>query len=98
MGPTNDVLRIAAVGDLHCSKDSTDHLRPIFSELSEQADVLVLCGHLTDWGLPEEAHLLIKELPPALKLPVPAALGTHDFQSGNKDEVRPILVKAGVQI
>src|SRR5258708_4340902 len=98
MGPTNDVLRIAAVGDLHGNKDSTDHLRPIFSERSEQADVLVLCGDLTDWGLPEEAHLLIKELAPALKIPVLAVLGNHDFESGKQDEVRRILVKAGVHV
>ena len=26
------------------------------------ADVLVLCGDLTDYGLPDEAHLLVEEL------------------------------------
>jgi Icc-related predicted phosphoesterase len=94
----NDVLRVAAVGDLHCSKTSADRLRPVFSDISGQADVLLLCGDLTDWGLPEEAHILIKELAPALKIPVLAVLGNHDFESGRQEEVRKILTDAGIHV
>jgi Icc-related predicted phosphoesterase len=95
---SSDVMRIAAVGDLHCTKTSTDRLRPYFSAISEQADVLLLCGDLTDWGLPEEAHILVKELAPALKMPVLAVLGNHDFESGKQEDVRNILTDAGVRI
>jgi Icc-related predicted phosphoesterase len=93
-----DSVRIAAVGDLHCSKTTADRLRPIFSDISAQADVLLLCGDLTDWGLPEEAHLLVKEMAPALKMPVLAVLGNHDFESGKQDEIRAILRDAGIHV
>src|SRR5687768_9257709 len=98
MALANDYVRIAAVGDLHCTKTSVDRLRPIFSDISEQADVLLLCGDLTDYGLPEEAHILIKELAPALKIPVIGVLGNHDFESGKQDEIRKILIDAGIQM
>jgi Icc-related predicted phosphoesterase len=91
-------VRIAAVGDLHCTKGSADKLRPMFAEIGEQADVLLLCGDLTDGGLPEEAHQLLRELAPALKIPVLAVFGNHDFEAGLQDQVRRILVAGGVQM
>src|SRR5262245_39566903 len=51
-------VRIAAVADLHCTKASAGALQPAFAALAERADVLVLCGDLTDYGLPEEARVL----------------------------------------
>src|SRR4051812_18854948 len=98
MTPDSASLRVAAVGDLHCSKTHADRLRPVFSDISEQADILLLCGDLTDWGLPEEAHLLVKELAPALKIPVLAVLGNHDYESGKQDDVRKILTNAGIRV
>ena len=62
MGLAKDTLRVAALGDLHCSKASAGTLQPLFAQITEAADVLVLCGDLTDFGLPEEAHILAKEL------------------------------------
>jgi hypothetical protein len=41
-------VHIAAVGDLHCTKTSPGTLQPIFAQVAERADVLVLCGDLTD--------------------------------------------------
>jgi Icc-related predicted phosphoesterase len=96
--PDPSLLRVAAVGDLHCTKSNADLLRSIFADVTEQADVLLLCGDLTDWGLPEEAQLLVKGLAPALKIPVLAVLGNHDFESGKQDEVRNILMEAGIRM
>jgi Icc-related predicted phosphoesterase len=90
------VVRVAAVGDLHCSKNSQGLIRPLFENSDKFADVLVLCGDLTDYGLPDEAHLLVDELSVASKLPIVAVLGNHDFESGREDEVRQILVDAGI--
>ena len=90
-------VRIAAVGDLHCTKSSQGMLQPIFAKAMERADVLVLCGDLTDYGLPEEAHVLAKELS-AVKTPIVGVLGNHDFESGHADEVKAILCEAGVSI
>jgi Icc-related predicted phosphoesterase len=90
-------VRIAAIGDLHCTKTSTGHLRAVFQHLEGRADVLLLCGDLTDYGLPEEAHLLAKELS-VVKVPILGVLGNHDFHSGHVDEVVKILEEGGVKI
>jgi Icc-related predicted phosphoesterase len=89
-------VRIAAVGDLHCSKGSKGLIRPLFENCDKMSDVLVLCGDLTDYGLPEEAHLLVEELSVAVTLPIVAVLGNHDFESGREDEVARILVDSGI--
>lgn len=92
----NEVVRIAAVGDVHCPAAGRGTLAPLFQRIAEAADVFVLCGDLTDYGLPEEAHVLAGELS-AAKIPTLAVLGNHDFETGNQDEVRKILEQqAGV--
>ena len=96
MPDPGSVVRVAAVGDLHCGKNSLGLIRPLFEDAGQFADVLVLCGDLTDYGLPEEAHILVEELSVASKLPIVAVLGNHDFESGRQDEVRQILVDAGL--
>ncbi len=90
-------VRIAAVGDLHCTKESAGQLRPIFAQLEGRADVLLLCGDLTDYGLAEEAHVLAKELA-VVKVPILAVLGNHDFHSGHADEVTSVLHEANVRV
>jgi len=88
-------VRIAAMADLHCTKTSSGVLERVVVNLQGAADVLVLCGDLTDYGLPEEARLLARELA-AVRLPILAVLGNHDFESGKEDEVSQILTDAGV--
>jgi Icc-related predicted phosphoesterase len=90
-------VRFAAVGDLHCTKDSAGSLRGCFAQAAEAADALLLCGDLTDFGLPDEARVLVDELAVA-SVPVVAVLGNHDFESGQQDEVRRILGDAGVRV
>ena len=72
-------------------------LRPLFSQIAESADILLLGGDLVDYGLPEEAVILAKEVE-GLKLPVVGVLGNHEFESGKQDEVRQILSEAGAVI
>jgi Icc-related predicted phosphoesterase len=91
-------LRIAAVGDLHCTKDSAGRLAPLFTQASRLADVLVLCGDLTDYGMTDEAHVLAKELEAAGSMPVIGVLGNHDFESGHEQEIMAILNEAGVNM
>ncbi|HEX6794087.1 MAG TPA: metallophosphoesterase [Casimicrobiaceae bacterium] len=90
-------VRFAAVGDLHCKKDSIGSFREMFARASDVADALLLCGDLTDYGLPEEARVLADELA-AAKVPVVAVLGNHDFESDAQHEVCRILSDAGVQL
>lgn len=97
MATPRDVVRIAAVGDLHYSRTSTQgSLQPLFARASEAADILVLAGDLTDFGLPEEARGLARELTASVKIPTVGVLGNHDCESGHQDEIRSILEDAGV--
>ena len=94
---TATVVRVAAVGDLHCSKGSQGAFQPLFAKISESADVLLLPGDLTDYGLPEEAAILAKELQ-TLRIPAAAVMGNHDIESEKGNEVRQILVDAGLTL
>jgi Icc-related predicted phosphoesterase len=91
-------LRIAAVGDIHVSKSSQGTFHQMFAQISTSADVLVLCGDFTDYGLPEEARILARELTTSVNIPVIAVLGNHDYESGHQDEIRQILSDAGVAV
>jgi Icc-related predicted phosphoesterase len=91
-------VRFAAVGDLHCTKESAGALRSLFAQASEAADALLLCGDLTDYGLPEEARVLADELS-VVSVPIVAVLGNHDYESGVPDAVRSALAEhAGVKV
>jgi Icc-related predicted phosphoesterase len=83
-------LRIAAIGDLHVHQNSADSLQAIFEKVSQNADVLALCGDLTHLGLPQEAERLVNDLR-ACRIPVVAVLGNHDYQSGRAEEVKQVL-------
>jgi Icc-related predicted phosphoesterase len=91
-----DTLRIAAVADIHVKKSSAGALQPLFQQISESADVLLLCGDLTDYGMVEEAKILAKEITSALRVPSIGVLGNHDFESNQEKEVVQILSDAGV--
>ena len=91
------VVRIAALGDLHCSKTSQSALQSLLGKAAESAELLLLAGDLTDYGLPEEARILARELT-AVHVPAVAVLGNHDFESGKADEVRQILIEAGTTV
>jgi Icc-related predicted phosphoesterase len=89
-------VRVGAMGDLHCSRSSHGEIAPLFGEISRAADVLVLCGDLTDHGLPEEAQVLAEEVRTGLTIPAVAVLGNHDHESDRQAELREILGHAGV--
>lgn len=88
-------VRVAAVGDLHCTRTSAGRFQSLFAEASESADMLLLAGDLTDTGQAEEARVLARELS-ALRVPSVAVLGNHDYESGRQEEVARILIDAGV--
>lgn len=96
--PPRTHLRIAAVGDLHVGKTSQGLFHQFFTQVSASADVLLLCGDFTDYGLPDEARILAKELTATLKIPSIAVLGNHDYESGHELEVTEILRDAGVTV
>jgi Icc-related predicted phosphoesterase len=69
----------------------------LFSAIAESADVLVMCGDLTDYGLAEEARTLVADLK-AITIPIVAVLGNHDLESGQENELTEIFTGAGVRM
>jgi Icc-related predicted phosphoesterase len=91
------IVRIAAMADIHYKRIPEESFQPVFVEAAKNADALLLCGDLTDYGLPEEAELVVKDLA-TIKTPVLAVLGNHDCESGRDAEVRSVLEKANVKV
>jgi Icc-related predicted phosphoesterase len=88
-------LRVAAIGDLHVMEDSVAPYRELFTEISNAADVLVLCGDLTNFGKTREAEILADDIR-SCTIPVLGVLGNHDYECGQPDKVCEILHSAGM--
>ena len=90
-------LRVAAIGDLHVMEDSVAPYRELFAEISNSADVLLLCGDLTNFGKTREAEILAEDIR-ACAIPVLGVLGNHDYECGQPEEVCRILHEAGMTV
>jgi Icc-related predicted phosphoesterase len=98
MVKTPGVVRIAAVGDIHLGRmEYGPPIQTLFAQVSAVADVLALCGDLTDRGDPEEGRQLARALA-SVGVPIVAVLGNHDHESGKVPELSRILCEAGVQV
>ncbi len=98
MVKTPGLVRIAAVGDIHLGRAAHGPpIQTLLAQVAEMADVLALCGDLTDRGDPEEGRQLGRALA-TVGVPVVAVLGNHDYESGKVPELSKILSEAGVQV
>jgi Icc-related predicted phosphoesterase len=97
MSGNSNLLTFAAVGDLHVKEDRTSSFRDLFAEISHNAELLVLCGDLTDVGKPREAEILVEDLR-ACSIPIIGVLGNHDYESDQVDEVKHILKSGGIHL
>lgn len=97
MANTPNVVRLAALADIHYSKNSQGSFQPLFAQIAEAADVLALCGDLTDYGLADEARILAKDLTP-INIPVVGVLGNHDYEASEEEEISKILADVGVHM
>lgn len=97
MNSVHTSLRVAALGDIHVARHSQGAFQPLFAQINSAADVLALCGDFTDYGLPDEARILARELS-SIKIPVVAVLGNHDYEAGRQDEIKQILADAGASV
>lgn len=88
-------LRIAAVGDLHCREEQHGRFRRLVQQVNSSADVLLLCGDLTDRGMLGEAKALAEEFS-GLRVPCAAVLGNHDFEQGQAAAICAELAKIGI--
>lgn len=91
------IRRIAAVGDLHVRETDKGKWSDFFKEISKQADVLLICGDLTDTGDEVEAQVLSEELKNC-NIPVVGVLGNHDFEKGRHKLIRQIMTNINVHI
>ena len=90
-------MKIAAIGDLHVTEDSVAPYRRLFEEISEVADVVALCGDLTNFGKTSEAEILAEDIR-TCTIPVVGVLGNHDYECGQPEEVVRILHGAGMTV
>ena len=95
--PTGNVVRLAALSDIHYSKTSHGSMQGLFAQIADSADVMLLCGDVTDYGLTEEAKVLAKDLA-SVKIPVVAVLGNHDFEACEEREIARVLTDTGVRV
>lgn len=91
-------IRIAAVADIHVKRGGQGSMHALFAKATEMADVLLLCGDLTDNGTVEEAKVLAREITTSLRIPAIGVLGNHDFESNQEHEVVSILTDAGLTL
>jgi len=90
MEDQNKKIRVAAVGDIHVRETDKGKLAAFFKDVSEEADVLVIAGDLTDTGDEGEAQVLADELK-SCSIPVVGVLGNHDYEKGRHKLIRQIL-------
>ena len=91
----NSPMRVAAIGDLHVQEDSVAPYRELFTEIANHADVLLLCGDLTNFGKETEAQILAEDIK-SCTIPVLGVLGNHDYECGCPEKVCSILHDAGM--
>ncbi|MEO5568826.1 MAG: metallophosphoesterase [Gemmatimonadaceae bacterium] len=97
MPTAGTTLRIAAISDIHYGKASAGSMTQLFAQIAESADILLIGGDLTDYGLAEEARVLVADLQ-TINIPIVAVLGNHDLESGEDKEVTEILTRGGVRM
>lgn len=90
-------LKIAAMGDMHVRENDKGRWTELFKDISANADVLLLCGDLTDTGDEQEAEVLADELK-ACNIPVVAVLGNHDYEKTRHKLIRQILLTNKVHV
>lgn len=86
----NGKVRIAAIADIHVQKTDKDRFRDYFIQISKKADILLICGDLTNTGDPQEAEVLNRELQ-YCDIPVLAVLGNHDYEKKQTSDLLKIL-------
>lgn len=91
-------MRIAAISDLHYDRHSHGKWQELFKAVSGEADVLLMCGDLTDYGHEEEAKILAEDLRAYVRIPMLAVLGNHDFESGTPESVRAVMEEIDVTV
>lgn len=91
------MIRIAAAGDVHFDRKSSNRLGQHLNDLSGKADLFLLAGDLTQTGHPEEMKVLAEDLRHC-PVPVIAVLGNHDYHTDQVDIIVKMLNDVGVTV
>jgi Icc-related predicted phosphoesterase len=97
MSENTETITLAAIGDLHVTEESQNRYRDLFIEISDKAEVLALCGDLTNFGKISEAEILAEDLRHCT-VPMVGVLGNHDYECGQPEKVASILHEAGMTV
>ena len=90
-------IRVAAAADIHCSEETRDEVAAAFRKVDAEADVILLAGDLTTFGLPEQARVLA-DIAAEVSAPIVAVLGNHDYHSDREGEIAELLTAAGITL
>jgi uncharacterized protein len=90
-------MRIAATADLHFAPASHSAVLDQLGKVRDEADVLLLAGDLTNYGLPAEMEPLLNALV-RLRVPTIAVLGNHDYESGRQEELVRMMSAGGIKV
>ena len=88
-------LRIAALADIHVGENQKHPYRDLFTEISQNADVMVLAGDLTNLGTVKEAEILAEDLS-ACPISKVGVLGNHDYECNCAETISEIFQQAGL--
>lgn len=97
MKERTDKIRVAAIADLHVQKTDEGKWADYFKQISDKADILLICGDLTNTGDEQEALLLNEELN-SCSIPVIGVLGNHDHEKGCADQLLKILQNDNIHL
>lgn len=97
MSEATTTTRVAAVADIHFRESDRGKWSNYFQEVSQKADVLLICGDLTDTGDETEAQVLAEEMK-SCTIPVVAVLGNHDYEKGRHKLIRQVMQNANVHV
>lgn len=90
-------MRIAAVGDVHCTAESEKEVRELIHEAASHGDVLALAGDLTNMGRVEEMEVLLRILQP-VSIPIVAVVGNHDHESDQVETLVGMMTESGLHV
>lgn len=91
------MIRVAAAADLHFGEEGRESYFRLYADVHEHADLLLLAGDLTNSGTGEEARGLVEALR-AVRVPMFAVLGNHDFHGEQSERLFEILRAGGINM
>jgi Icc-related predicted phosphoesterase len=90
-------MRIAATADLHFAPPNATVLRNQLDKVRDDADLLIVAGDLTNYGLPAEMEPLLNTMV-RLRVPIVVVLGNHDYESEQQVELMRMMTAEGIKV